>query len=135
MNAFSNEQFSYYLLSQMFHSRNLNNKINRVHENCLHIVYDKNTSSYEEVLEIDNSVSVHHRNIQILATELYKIVNGLSPNIIKDVFPLNNNLSYNTRNRRIFQLHMALKHYPISHQKFRSLLKPIWKVCNMLLLL
>ena len=29
-----------------------------------------------------------------------KRVNGLSPDIMNDVFPLNNNLSYNTRNRR-----------------------------------
>ena len=43
---------------------------------------------------------MHHRNIQILATELYKVVNGLLPDIMKDDFPLNNNLLYNTRNRR-----------------------------------
>ena len=73
-----------------------------MHEKCLRIVYNDNTSSYEELLEIYNSVSVHHRNIQILATELYLIVNGLSPDIMKDDFPLNNNLLYNTRNRRAF---------------------------------
>ena len=89
MNAFSNAKFSYCPLTWMFHSRKLDNKINRMHENCLRIVYNDNTSS-EELPEIDNSVSVHHRNIQILATELYKIVNGLSPDIVKDIFPLNN---------------------------------------------
>ena len=55
----------------------LNNKINRMHEKCLRIVYNDIASSYEELLQIDNSVSVHHRNIEILATELYKKVNGL----------------------------------------------------------
>ena len=39
---------------------------------------------------------------RFLATELYKIVNGLLPDIMKDVFPLNNNLSCNTRNKRAF---------------------------------
>ena len=73
-----------------------------MHEKCLRIVYNDNTSSYEELLEIDNSVSVHHRNIQILATELHKIVNRLSPDIMKNVFPLNNKPSYNTRDRRTF---------------------------------
>ena len=58
-----------------------------MHEKCLCIVYNDNTSSYEELLEIDNSVSVHHRNLQIRATELYKIVNGLSPDTMKNVFP------------------------------------------------
>ena len=91
-------QFSCCPLIWMFHSRKLNNKINKLHERCLRIVYSDNTSSFEELLETDNSVSVHHRNIQVLATELYKIVNGLSP----EVFPFNENTSYNTRNKRKF---------------------------------
>ena len=103
MNAFFNAQFSYCPLTWMFHSRNLNNKINKLHERCLRIVYKNNTSSYEDLLEIDNSVSIHTRNLQSLATELHKIVNGFSPDIMKDVFPFNTNASYNIRNRRTFR--------------------------------
>ena len=88
----------------MFQSRKLNNKINKLHERCLQIVYSDNTSSFEELLETDNSVSVHQRNIQVLATELYKIINGLSPKIMKEVSPFNENTSYNTRNKRKFHL-------------------------------
>ena len=54
-----NAQFSYYPLTWIFHSRNLNNKINRMHEKWLGIVYSDSTSLYEELLEIDNSASVH----------------------------------------------------------------------------
>ena len=86
----------------MFHTKKLNDKINRMHEKCLRIVYNDNILLFEELLEIDNSVSVHQRNIQILATELFKIVNGLSPDIMKDFFPLNNNFSYSTRNKKTF---------------------------------
>ena len=103
MNAFFNAQFSYCPLTWMFHSRNLNNKINKLHERCLRIVYNNNTSSYEDLLEIDNSVSIHTRNLQNLAIELYKIVNGFSPDIMKDVFPFNTNSSYNIRNSRTFR--------------------------------
>ena len=49
-------------------------------------MYSDNISSFEELLETDNFVSVHHRNIQVLATESRKIVNGLSPEIMKEVF-------------------------------------------------
>ena len=35
MNAFFNAQFSYCPLTWMFHSRKLNNKINKLHERCL----------------------------------------------------------------------------------------------------
>ena len=90
-------QFSYCPLIWMFHSRKPNNKINKLHERFLRIVYSDNTLSFEELLETDNSVSVHHRNIQVLATELYKIVNGLSPEIMKEVFSFNENASCNTR--------------------------------------
>ena len=47
-----------------------NDEVNRMHEKCVWIVYDGNTSSYEEFLVIDRYVSGHYRNMQILATEL-----------------------------------------------------------------
>ena len=102
MNAFFNTQFSYCPLTWMFHSRKLNNKINKLHERCLRIVYNNNTSTYEELLETDNSVSVHFQNVQALTIELYMVVNRFSPDIMKDVFPLNENSFYNTRNKRTF---------------------------------
>ena len=100
MNAFFKSQFSYCLLSWMFHSRTLNSKINRLYDRCLRIIYNDNTVSFPDLLEIDNSVSVHH--IQILATELYKFFNGLSPKLVSDCFKLNNMTMYNTRNRSPF---------------------------------
>ena len=63
-----------------------------MHEECLRIVYNDNRSSCEEFLETDDSVSVHYINTQTLATMLHKIVNGLSPYVMKDVFPSNINL-------------------------------------------
>ena len=47
------------------------------------MIYNDNTSSFIDLLEKDNSVSVHHRNIQVLATELL-MTNGLSPKLISD---------------------------------------------------
>lgn len=52
MNEFSKSQFSYYLLSWMFHSSILTNKVNKLHENCLRLIYNSSASS----LEIDNPV-------------------------------------------------------------------------------
>ena len=60
MKAFFTAQFSYCPLIWIFHSRNLNNKIDKLHELSLRLVYGDNTSSFEELLETDNSVSVHH---------------------------------------------------------------------------
>ena len=62
MKAFFMAQFSCCPLIWIFHSRKLNSKINKLHERCLQIVNSDNTS-FEELLETDNSVLVHHQNI------------------------------------------------------------------------
>ena len=49
MNSFFWSQFSYCPLVWMFHSRALNNKINRLHERCLRIVYNDKKSTYEKI--------------------------------------------------------------------------------------
>ena len=100
LNAFFKSQFSYCSLSWMFLSRTLSSKISRLHERCLRIIYHDNTISFPDLLEIDNSVSVHH--IQVMAIELYKFFNGLSPKLVSDCFKLNNMSVYNTRDRSAF---------------------------------
>ena len=42
----------------MIHSRTLNDKINKIHERALGIVYNDDTSSFDELLRKDNSVSI-----------------------------------------------------------------------------
>ena len=98
MHAFISSQFGYCPLVWMFHSRKLNNRINRIHERSLRIVYNDKVSSFEELLNRDNSFTIHERNIQALAIELYKVVNGHSPEIMKIVFPLKANMRYPSKN-------------------------------------
>ena len=86
MKAFVESQFGYCPLIWMFHSRGLNNKINRIHERALRITYKDKSSTFQELLEKDNSVSIHHRNVQKLATEIYKVLHGFSPLILNDIF-------------------------------------------------
>ena len=95
MKAFITSQFSYCPLIWMFHSRNLNNKINRIHERALRLVYQNNLS-FSELLDLDNSVTVHQKTLQVLLTEIYKVKNGIAPEIMKDIFELQNP-SYNLR--------------------------------------
>ena len=76
----------------MFHSCNLNNKINRIHERALRLVYQNNLS-FSELLDQHNSVTVHQKNMQVLVTEIYNVKNGIAP---VTVFKLQNP-SYNLR--------------------------------------
>ena len=57
----------------MLHSRENNNKIKHLHERCLRLIYSDKKPSYENLLEKDNSVSMHHKNIQVLAIEMFKV--------------------------------------------------------------
>ena len=82
MNAFFKAQLNYCPIIWMFHSRCLNNKTNRLHERCLRMIYNDKISNSEELLNKDNSVSIHRSNIHALAIEIYKVANDLSPEII-----------------------------------------------------
>ena len=86
MKSFTTSQFGYCPLVWMFHSRSLNNRINSIHERALRITYGDKTSIFQQLLEKDNSVSIHHRNLQTLATEMFKISNNLSLDFVKEIF-------------------------------------------------
>ena len=86
----------------MFRSTFLNNKINFTRESALRITYQGNTWTFQELLNEDNSVSVHHRNLQVLATEMFKIHRGLSPEILRETFVSKTN-SYNIRRNDSFK--------------------------------
>ena len=102
MKAFIESQFGYCPLVWMFHSRDLNNRINRLHERALRLVYKNNNLTFEELLKKDKSFSIHHRNLQKLATEMYKVKNNLSPTLMKSIFP-EREIPYNLRNLNPFQ--------------------------------
>ena len=88
MKAFTTSQFSCCPLFGMFHSRAFNSRINNILERALRLTYKDNQSSFKELLEKYNSVTVHHKNLQVLVTEIFKVKNDLAPDIMKDVFEL-----------------------------------------------
>ena len=58
------------------------------------MVYQDSKSSFDELLTKGESFTIHVRNIQTLAIELYKVWYGLSPKIMNLVFPLNISTRY-----------------------------------------
>ena len=104
----------------------MNNKINRLHERCLRIIYNDKRSTFEELLAKDNSVSVHHNNIHAIAIEMYKVVNGISPEITNEVFKLREETHYHLRHTTQFLVNpiqsvlMAVNQLRIWVTKFRN---------------
>ena len=91
-------QFDYCPLIWMNHNRSLNSNINRIHKRALRIVSRDKKSTFNELLEKDNSVTIHVKNLQVLVMEMYKVQNNCSPEIINKVFPTNEpNCEYDLR--------------------------------------
>ena len=99
MKSFFKTQFNYCSLIWMLHSRRNNNIIRNLKERCLRLIYKHKNSLKltEELLTKDGSVSIHHGNIQALATEFYKIKNGLSPELFTEIFARETESHYNLR--------------------------------------
>ena len=89
MKAFVTSQFKYCPLIWMFHSRELNNRINRLHERALRLVYQDNSLSVVDSL---GRTILWQRNLQVVVTEIFKSKNGLAPKInnMKEVFEIQN---------------------------------------------
>ena len=94
LKTFILSHFGYCPLVWMFHSRTLNCRINKLHERALRITYKDDKSSFEELLIKDESFTVHERNIQKLAIELYKVAYRLSPEIMDSILPLKSGVIY-----------------------------------------
>ena len=87
MYIYSNlSQFNYCPIVWMCHGRGLNNKISNIHERALRIVYQDKKFSFETLLKRDKYTSIYIKSLQYLATELFKVKNDLSPEIMKEIF-------------------------------------------------
>ena len=64
MKAFITSQFNYCPLIWIFHSRQLNNRINKIQERALKLVYKDNRLTFDDLLKLDNPVTIHQRNLQ-----------------------------------------------------------------------
>ena len=103
MKAFIESQFNYFPLIWMFYSRTLNNKINRLQERALRIIYSDYKSLFCELLEKDKSFSIHHKLIQSLAIEIHKFLYNLFPCIINNIFKVNQTVPYDFRKRNVLR--------------------------------
>ena len=75
----------------MFHSGEVNSKINHFHGRTLRIMYKGNISSCEELRKKDKSFCIRHGSIQSLTVELFKC----------DIFETRNR-NYNLRSQTDF---------------------------------
>ena len=82
----------------MLHSRTVHNKTIPIHERALRLVYSDSVSSFDELIWMNRPFSIHNRTSKV---EIYKIFQGFSRSIVKNIFHLSVNSLYNRRARNI----------------------------------
>ena len=76
MNPFSHRNLVIAQFIWMYCNRTNNEKINRLYERCLRIIY-QDKQSFEE-REEDHSLTIHQRNLQYFLIEIQKKRNSIS---------------------------------------------------------
>ena len=100
MKSFIISQFNYCPIIWMYCHRKSNNLINRIHERALRIAYNDYVSDFASLLEKDDSITIHQRNIQALSLEIYKTMHDLNPSFMKDIFCVKLH-NYSTRKQNL----------------------------------
>ena len=75
----------------MFHSHGINKKINQIHERALRIFYNSKSSSFQDLLDKDNSVTIHHQKSRRRNIQSFR---RLSSPLLNEVF-IKQNCNYN----------------------------------------
>ena len=77
-NAFIDSQFNYTPLIWMFCRKATYLKMQKIHHKSLKVIYQSD-ASYDDLLQLSNSVSLHQRHLRFLLTEIYKSTGTLNP--------------------------------------------------------
>ena len=86
MKPFIISRINYCPLIWMMHNRGLNNKFNHIHERALSIVYNDYSSTFEDLLNKDKSVTIHQHDLQQLAIEIFEVKIEIAPKIMNGIF-------------------------------------------------
>ena len=79
-----------------FCSTSSTNKLEKIQERALRFINNDFTSSLQALLTSTNTAPLHVRRMNQMASEVYKIVNGIAPDYIKDLINIKKS-SYNFR--------------------------------------
>ena len=77
--AFIDSQFNYVPLIWISVGKTLIDKICKIHHRLLKVVCNEYNKSYEELLQLNNNVSIHQIHLQYLALEVFKSLMHLNP--------------------------------------------------------
>ena len=86
----------------MFCTKHFISRISSTHELCLHLIQQNYNTDFGVILENANGKPVQQKCIKLLMIEVYKYLNGVSPDIMSSIFKTREN-TYNLRIFHIFE--------------------------------
>lgn len=81
--------FNYCPLVWLFCNKSLQNKQEQIQKRALRFLHDDYESDYETLLKKANKPSIELRKLRFLAIEIFKTINDLNPEYMKEIFTLN----------------------------------------------
>ena len=87
----------------MFCGKSCDDLIVKTHYRTLRAIYDTQTRSYEELLDLTGKKKIHTQNLQILMVKEYECLNNINPHFTWDYLKQKNN-PYNLRNTQLLEL-------------------------------
>ena len=70
-------------------------EIQKIYQKKLEVIYQSN-KTYEELLELSETLSIHQRHLRFLVTEIYKSTSYLNPKFMSSFFT-HKEIPYNLR--------------------------------------
>ena len=126
---------SYCFLNWMFYSKISTKKINAVLERPLRIILNDYDSPYPLLLEEAHQITFDQRCINYLMIEVYKYLNGHSPDIMNDIFKLekmciNSKAFTSSRQKTLvhWNTYSILFHIVLANSGNKCLLISVWQL-------
>lgn len=98
LNSFVLSNFKYCPLIWHFCKRRKLRLIEKIYERALRTVYGDTKLSYSELLKLYNRHTLHYERLRLIAVQVYKSLNGLSPQYVNCLFTVKET-GYNLRNK------------------------------------
>ena len=102
-NSFISSNLNYCSIVWMFMSCTNLNKLDKLNKRALRMIYDDTSSTYDELLSINNSLDIYKSCMKSLCVEMYRIRYGQSPTYIQSLF-LPSEHNYVLRDNNTFKL-------------------------------
>ena len=121
INSYFIANFNYYPLVWMFSSASSLKKIEKLQKRALRFLFNDYKISYEELLLKLGRVTMNVNRLRIMCIEIYKTINNLNPEFMRDLFslretsrlirekymlnlniPVHNQVTFGTKNLRFF---------------------------------